>query len=94
MERVCEDGSVWKDAGVPTFSAARGDASFTDAHGVETVYSQHLQDLEVALERNLKHVGPVLDDEALHENYAQLRQAMRDRDGDTAERLVRQQFGI
>lgn len=33
MERVCED------AGVPTFSAARGDASFTDAHGVEIVYS-------------------------------------------------------
>ncbi len=36
---VCEDGSVWKDASVPTFSAARGDASFTDAHGVEIVYS-------------------------------------------------------
>jgi alpha-beta hydrolase superfamily lysophospholipase len=39
MGPVCEDGSVWKDAGVPTFSAARGDASFTDAHGVEIVYS-------------------------------------------------------
>ncbi len=32
-------GSVCEDAGVPTFSAARGDASFTDAHGVEIVYS-------------------------------------------------------
>ncbi len=29
----CEDRSV------PTFSAARGDSSFTDAHGVEIVYS-------------------------------------------------------
>lgn len=36
---VCEDGSVCETAGVPTFSAARGDASFTDAHGVEIVYS-------------------------------------------------------
>jgi alpha-beta hydrolase superfamily lysophospholipase len=32
-------GPVCDDAGVPTFSAARGDASFTDAHGVEIVYS-------------------------------------------------------
>jgi alpha-beta hydrolase superfamily lysophospholipase len=31
--RVCED------AHVPTFSAARGDSSFTDAYGVEIVYS-------------------------------------------------------
>lgn len=60
----------------------------------ETVYTQHLQDLDLALERNLKHVGPVLDDEALRENYAQLREAIRDRDGDLAERLVRAQFGI
>lgn len=30
---------VCEDSGVPTFSAARGDASFTDAHGVEIVYS-------------------------------------------------------
>ncbi|MBO3663112.1 GntR family transcriptional regulator [Microbacterium stercoris] len=62
--------------------------------GIETVYSQHLQDLDVALERNLKHVGPMLDNEALRANYVQLRQAMKDRDGDAAERLVRRQFGI
>ncbi|MEL5991617.1 GntR family transcriptional regulator [Microbacterium phosphatis] len=60
----------------------------------QTVYSQHLQDLELALERNLKHVGPALDDEALHDNYVRLREAILDRDGDVAERLVRAQFGI
>ncbi|MER7798247.1 GntR family transcriptional regulator [Microbacterium sp. NPDC096154] len=60
----------------------------------ENVYSQHLHDLDIALERNLRHVGPVVSDDALRENYAQLRQAIRDRDNDTAERLVRAQFGI
>jgi alpha-beta hydrolase superfamily lysophospholipase len=35
----CRAARFCEDAHVPTFSAARGDASFTDAHGVEIVYS-------------------------------------------------------
>ena len=60
----------------------------------ETVYSQHLRDLDVALERNLRHVGPVASDDELRANYARLRDAIRNRDHDTAERLVREQFGL
>jgi DNA-binding GntR family transcriptional regulator len=60
----------------------------------ETVYSQHLHDLDIALERNLRHVGPVASDDELRENYAQLRDAIRRRDRDAAERLVRAQFGL
>ncbi|WP_309067671.1 GntR family transcriptional regulator [Microbacterium sp.] len=60
----------------------------------ETVYSQQLQDLDVALERNLRHVGPVATDDELRDNYARLRDAIRRRDRDTAERLVRDQFGL
>lgn len=60
----------------------------------ETVYSQRLSDLDIALERNLRHVGPVAPDDELRENYAQLREAIQRRDRDAAERLVREQFGI
>ena len=60
----------------------------------DTVYSRQLQDLEVALERNLRHVGPAATDDELRENYAQLREAIRRRDRETAERLVRDQFGL
>lgn len=60
----------------------------------ENVYSQHLRDLDVALERNLRHVGPVVGDDELRENYARLREAIERRDNDAAERLVRAQFGI
>jgi alpha-beta hydrolase superfamily lysophospholipase len=38
-ERRVNRCAVCEDAAVPTFSAARGDSSFTDAHGVEIVYS-------------------------------------------------------
>ncbi|WP_203137492.1 GntR family transcriptional regulator [Microbacterium sp. JZ31] len=67
---------------------------FIDSIVPETVYSRQLQDLDVALERNLRHVGPVATDDELRENYAQLRDAIRRRDHDTAERLVRAQFGL
>lgn len=60
----------------------------------QSVYSAHLDDLDVALERNLNHVGPALGEDALRENYAQLREALDARDSDAAERLVRAQFGI
>lgn len=38
-ERRVNRSGVCQDAAVPTFSAARGDSSFVDAHGVEIVYS-------------------------------------------------------
>ncbi|GAB3282299.1 GntR family transcriptional regulator [Microbacterium sp. MEC084] len=59
----------------------------------QSVYSQHLDDLDVALERNLNHIGPVLGDDELRENYAELREALVSRDAGAAERLVRAQFG-
>lgn len=60
----------------------------------DNVYSQHLHDLDLALDRNLRHVGPVLSDDELRENYARLREAIEQRDNDAAERLVRAQFGV
>ncbi|MFL0410799.1 GntR family transcriptional regulator [Microbacterium paludicola] len=60
----------------------------------ENVYKQHLEDLDLALERNLTHVGPVVSDDELRENYRRLREAIRARDKVAAERLVREQFGL
>ncbi|WP_345751522.1 GntR family transcriptional regulator [Microbacterium rhizophilus] len=67
---------------------------YITSNSTETVYSRPLEDLELALERNLRHVGPVATDGELRENYAQLREAIRVRDEDAAERLVRAQFGL
>ncbi|GAA3654628.1 GntR family transcriptional regulator [Microbacterium marinilacus] len=60
----------------------------------ENVYSQHLKDFDLALRRNLHHVGPVAPDAELHDNYARLREAITARDAGAAERLVRAQFGV
>jgi len=59
----------------------------------ETMFSLYLHDLDIALERNLARVGSALDEDALRRNYGRMRDAIVARDGDAAERLIREQFG-